>query len=74
MPTRAHKYAFAMQVTEKCPSCGHMEAFSKEMQLRSADEGSTILYTVRITSTVTVSRLDRKLQCVKCRHGWRVNN
>ncbi|EFI28592.1 DNA-directed RNA polymerase I kDa polypeptide [Coprinopsis cinerea okayama7 len=32
-------------VAEKCPSCGHMEAYSKEMQLRSADEGSTIFYT-----------------------------
>ncbi|CAL1696867.1 unnamed protein product [Somion occarium] len=34
-----------LKVTEKCPSCGHMEAYSKELQLRSADEGSTILYT-----------------------------
>ncbi|TCD71400.1 DNA-directed RNA polymerase I core subunit rpa12 [Steccherinum ochraceum] len=34
-----------LRVTEKCPSCGHMEAYSKELQLRSADEGSTILYT-----------------------------
>ncbi|KIY46406.1 DNA-directed RNA polymerase I kDa polypeptide [Fistulina hepatica ATCC 64428] len=32
-------------VAEKCPECGHMQAFSKEMQLRSADEGSTIFYT-----------------------------
>ncbi|KAJ7719230.1 DNA-directed RNA polymerase I kDa polypeptide [Mycena maculata] len=32
-------------VNEKCPSCGAMEAYSKEMQLRSADEGSTIFYT-----------------------------
>ncbi|EIM91986.1 DNA-directed RNA polymerase, partial [Stereum hirsutum FP-91666 SS1] len=34
-----------LKVTEKCPECGHMEAFSKEIQMRSADEGSTILYT-----------------------------
>ncbi|KAF8892634.1 DNA-directed RNA polymerase I kDa polypeptide [Infundibulicybe gibba] len=32
-------------VAEKCPECGGMEAWSKEMQLRSADEGSTIFYT-----------------------------
>ncbi|KAJ7171561.1 DNA-directed RNA polymerase I kDa polypeptide [Mycena crocata] len=32
-------------VSEKCPSCGALEAWSKEMQLRSADEGSTIFYT-----------------------------
>ncbi|KAF8809382.1 DNA-directed RNA polymerase I kDa polypeptide [Phlegmacium glaucopus] len=32
-------------VAEKCPTCGHMEAYSKEMQLRSADEGSTVFYT-----------------------------
>lgn len=23
-----------LKVTEKCPECGHMEAFSKEMQVR----------------------------------------
>ncbi|KAI5897302.1 DNA-directed RNA polymerase I kDa polypeptide [Schizophyllum commune H4-8] len=32
-------------VAEKCPNCAHMQAYSKEMQLRSADEGSTIFYT-----------------------------
>lgn len=54
-----------MQVSEKCPSCGHLEAYYEEKQvtklfvtvllkelnrvrsqMRSADEGSTILYTV----------------------------
>ncbi|KAI0344174.1 DNA-directed RNA polymerase I kDa polypeptide [Trametopsis cervina] len=44
--TKTHNSEDALlKVTEKCPNCGHMEAFSKEMQLRSADEGSTILYT-----------------------------
>ncbi|KAK0464814.1 transcription factor S-II-domain-containing protein [Armillaria novae-zelandiae] len=32
-------------VSEMCPNCGHMEAYSKELQLRSADEGSTVFYT-----------------------------
>ncbi|KAJ7075006.1 DNA-directed RNA polymerase I kDa polypeptide [Mycena belliarum] len=32
-------------VSEKCPSCGALEAYSKVMQLRSADEGSTVFYT-----------------------------
>ncbi|KIJ27959.1 hypothetical protein M422DRAFT_215530 [Sphaerobolus stellatus SS14] len=33
------------KVLEKCPSCGHGEAYLKQLQLRSADEGSTNLYT-----------------------------
>ena len=93
-----------MQVTEKCPECGHMEAYSKEAQvrtprspriivrttltrltprpqLRSADEGSTIFYTVR--GTFSSSHVRDRLtllaclcvpQCVKCKFGWRVNN
>ncbi|KAH9836661.1 DNA-directed RNA polymerase I kDa polypeptide [Rhodofomes roseus] len=44
--TKVHEANDALlKVTEKCPECGHMEAFSREMQLRSADEGSTIFYT-----------------------------
>ncbi|KZT68833.1 DNA-directed RNA polymerase I kDa polypeptide [Daedalea quercina L-15889] len=44
--TKVHEADDALlKVTEKCPECGHMEAFSREMQLRSADEGSTIFYT-----------------------------
>jgi len=34
-----------MIVSEECPKCGHLEAYSEEKQMRSADEGSTILYT-----------------------------
>ncbi|KIM81704.1 hypothetical protein PILCRDRAFT_821050 [Piloderma croceum F 1598] len=44
--TKVHEAdAALLKVSEKCPECGHLEAYSKEMQLRSADEGSTILYT-----------------------------
>jgi hypothetical protein len=25
---------FCLQVSEKCPECGHLEAYSKEMQVR----------------------------------------
>ncbi|KAJ3998854.1 DNA-directed RNA polymerase I kDa polypeptide [Lentinula boryana] len=32
-------------VSEKCPECSHSEAYSKSLQLRSADEGSTVFYT-----------------------------
>ncbi|GJJ14746.1 hypothetical protein Clacol_009013 [Clathrus columnatus] len=33
------------KVLERCPQCGHGEAYIKQLQLRSADEGSTNLYT-----------------------------
>lgn len=33
------------KVLEQCPQCGHGEAYIKQLQLRSADEGSTNLYT-----------------------------
>ncbi|KAF9073971.1 DNA-directed RNA polymerase I kDa polypeptide [Rhodocollybia butyracea] len=32
-------------VSEQCPNCSHPEAYSKALQLRSADEGSTVFYT-----------------------------
>jgi DNA-directed RNA polymerase I subunit RPA12 len=31
-------------VQEPCPKCGHHEQFFYTMQLRSADEGSTVFY------------------------------
>ncbi|KAF8584629.1 hypothetical protein K439DRAFT_1411000 [Ramaria rubella] len=33
------------RVSERCPQCGHGEAFLKQLQIRGADEGSTNLYT-----------------------------
>ncbi|KAI9454722.1 hypothetical protein HD554DRAFT_2149904 [Boletus coccyginus] len=43
--TKIHQGKVLPKVTEKCPACGHHEAFYEEKQMRSADEGSTILYT-----------------------------
>ncbi|KAH7910021.1 hypothetical protein BJ138DRAFT_1173402 [Hygrophoropsis aurantiaca] len=43
--TKIHQGKVLPKVSEKCPVCGHLEAFYEEKQMRSADEGSTILYT-----------------------------
>jgi DNA-directed RNA polymerase subunit M/transcription elongation factor TFIIS len=45
-------------------------------QMRSADEGSTILYTVRHSAVHSPSLMNSYIdfQCVSCKHGWRVNN
>ncbi|KAF8523774.1 hypothetical protein BU17DRAFT_43613, partial [Hysterangium stoloniferum] len=33
------------RVVQKCPQCGHDEAFLKQLAMRGADEGTTNLYT-----------------------------
>lgn len=44
--TKIHQGKSLPKVSERCPSCGHAEAYYEERQMRGADEGSTILYTV----------------------------
>jgi DNA-directed RNA polymerase I subunit RPA12 len=36
------------QVTETCPECGHMEAYSKEIQVRVCDHSYTLPDSIRI--------------------------
>ena len=56
---RAPTLSLPPQVTELCPHCGHLEAYSEEKQLRSADEGSTILYTVSLAGFPASKRVNK---------------
>ena len=77
-------------MAEKCPSCGHMEAYSKEMQVMYPDLPTSEEIIV-IVAKECRRGLDNNLhgkyvfyclvglsltrwQCVSCKHGWRVNN
>lgn len=47
----------AITVTAVCPTCGHKEAYFRQMQLRSADEPMTSFYKCANFAT--------------CGHNWR---
>ncbi|KAF8516040.1 hypothetical protein JB92DRAFT_2788569 [Gautieria morchelliformis] len=42
---KLESHEFRERVAERCPECGHGEAYFKQLQTRGADEGSTNLYT-----------------------------
>ncbi|KOS17432.1 DNA-directed RNA polymerase I subunit RPA12 [Escovopsis weberi] len=44
-------------VTERCPKCGREEVTYTNVQLRSADEGSTIIYMCQCGYSYALSRL-----------------
>ncbi|KZO99648.1 DNA-directed RNA polymerase, partial [Calocera viscosa TUFC12733] len=53
--TRAH---VGGESNEECPKCGHRESTYKEKQMRSADEGATLIYSVGFVPPNTLCRLD----------------
>jgi len=68
-------YSKEMQVCEIVLMVGTMVEIECELQLRSADEGSTVFYTVRVVYFDGCERMaDYSTQCASCKHGWRVNN
>ncbi|KIY61746.1 hypothetical protein CYLTODRAFT_427368 [Cylindrobasidium torrendii FP15055 ss-10] len=58
--TKSHEGADlgTFESNEKCPVCGHLGAYGKDRQMRSADEGSTVFYACAADN----------------RHTWRQNN
>lgn len=78
------------QANEKCPVCGHLEAFYEEKQVRSPKVLRTPVLTPwtdaqrrrRIHDSLYGMSLSRTphffpshpFQCVSCSHGWRINN
>ncbi|KAG1857099.1 hypothetical protein F4604DRAFT_1894165 [Suillus subluteus] len=63
--TKVHQGKVLPKVSEKCPACGHLEAYYEEKQARKTYAHPP--HFVDPVSSIVV-------QCVSCKHGWRVNN
>lgn len=79
-PNCGHDQAYSeeKQVSELALHKRSLFDVRSNYQMRSADEGSTILYTVRIyvrhSGGTLITPFMSPIQCVSCRHGWRLNN
>lgn len=60
------------QAQEKCQKCGNIGLSYKLMQLRSADEGSTVFYKVSSWPPVRSDEADG--QCITCGDQTSLNN